>query len=125
MIQRNRGRVGLGRQRQVWEWGVLAASLLVVLLIVSFFFDEMGFPRYWRMRQQVSQLEQDIATLQSTNEQLKVDVDRLRYDPERIEILAREELGLVRKGETVYHVTPDPSPALRAPGARGPRVGQP
>ncbi len=125
MIQRNRGRVGLGRQRQVWEWGVLAASLLVVLLIVSFFFDDMGFPRYWRLRQQVSQLEQDIATLKSTNEQMKVDVDRLRYDPERIEILAREELGLVRKGETVYHVTPDPSAVLRSSGPRDARVGAP
>ncbi|MFO0773232.1 MAG: septum formation initiator family protein [Nitrospiraceae bacterium] len=116
MIKRNRGRLGLGRQRQVWEWGVLVGALLVVLLVVSFFFDDMGFPRYWRLRQQVSQLEQDIATLRSSNEQMKIDVDRLRFDPERIEVLAREELGLVRKGETVYHVAPEPPTA-------GPRVG--
>ncbi len=119
MIKRNRGRIDLGRQRQVWEWGVLAGAILVVLLVVSFFFDDMGFPRYWRLRHQVSQLEQEIATLKFTNEQMKVDVDRLRYDPDRIEVLAREELGLVRKGETVYHVTPEP------PVAAPPKAGLP
>lgn len=77
-----------------------------VLLLVSFFFDEMGFPRYWQMRKQVSQLEDTIAGLKATNANLRMDVDRLRYDPERIEELAREELGLVRKGETVYQLAP-------------------
>lgn len=119
MIKRNRGRADLGRQQQVWEWGVLIGVVVALLLVVSFFFDEMGFPRYWRLRQQVSQLEQDIATLRSSNAQMKMDVDRLRYDPERIEALAREELGLVRKGETVYQVAPNPATVS------GPKAGTP
>ncbi len=118
MIKRNRGRADLGRQQQASQWGLLLGVGVGFLLLVSFFFDEMGFPRYWQIRKQVSQLEQEITALKATNANLKMDVDRLRYDPERIEELAREELGLVRKGETVYQLAPRPAAAPLAPGGR-------
>ena len=40
---------------------------------------------------------------------LRGDIDRLEHDPARIEQLARERLGYVRKGETVYQLVPDRS----------------
>ncbi|GKS58940.1 hypothetical protein YTPLAS18_24670 [Nitrospira sp.] len=111
MIKRNRGRADLGRQQQVWEWGLLLGGIIVVLLVVSFFFDDMGFPRYWNLRHQVSQLEQEIDDLRRGNARMKLEVDRLRHDPERLEELAREQLGFVRKGETVYQLAPPAPPA--------------
>ncbi len=117
MIKRNRGRTDLGRQQQVWEWGLLIGVGIGLLLLVSFFFDEMGFPRYWSLRQQVSQLEQEIAGLRAGNAQMKIEADRLRHDPDRLEELARETLGFVRKGETVYQLAPT------APSAPGSRTG--
>ena len=109
MIKRNRGRTVLGRQQQAWEWSLLIGGALVLLLVVSFFFDDMGFPRYWRMRHQVTQLEAEIAALKEANARTRMEVDRLRYDPDRLEAIAREELGFVRKGETVYQVAPSPA----------------
>ena len=119
MIKRNRGRVGLGRQQQVWEWSLLIGVVIVLVLVVSFFFDDMGFPRYWSLRHQVSQLEQEITDLRRSNAEMKVEADRLRHDPERLEELAREQLGFVRKGETVYQLAPTtpPAPGTKA-GAR-------
>lgn len=119
MIKRNRGRVDLGRQQQVWEWGLLLGGIIVLLLVVSFFFDDMGFPRYWSLRQQVSQLEEEIDGLRRGNARMKMEADRLRHDPERLEELAREQLGFVRKGETVYQLAPT------APIAGGTRAGVP
>jgi cell division protein FtsB len=40
---------------------------------------------------------------------LRGEIDRLEHDPSRIEQLARERLGFVRKGETVYQVVPEDS----------------
>jgi cell division protein FtsB len=37
---------------------------------------------------------------------LRKDIGRLQHDPSKVEQLARERLGYVRKGETVYQLTP-------------------
>jgi cell division protein FtsB len=39
---------------------------------------------------------------------LQRDITHLQHDPAKIEQLAREQLGYVRKGETVYQLAPDP-----------------
>jgi cell division protein FtsB len=47
--------------------------------------------------------------LQRTTRTLRQDIDGLQHDPAKIEQLAREQLGYVRKGETVYQLIPSPS----------------
>jgi len=75
----------------------------------SFFFDEMGVPKYFEMRRHAQQLEQDIHELERTNAGLRTDIHQVLYDPARIEELARERLGFVRKGETVYQLVEKPA----------------
>jgi cell division protein FtsB len=89
------------------------AAGMCLLLLLALFFGEMGLPRYFAMRDHARQLEQDIRELQRTATGLRGDIDRLEHDPGRIEQLARERLGYVRKGETVYHVVPE-GPEQRA-----------
>jgi len=55
-------------------------------------------------------LERELASVQHENAQLKrdigelrVDVQRLRDDPTAVERIARDQLGLVRKSEVVFH----------------------
>ena len=43
--------------------------------------------------------------------ELTAEVDRLRSDPEFIEQMARERLGLVKPGDRVYKLPPSPGPA--------------
>ena len=64
--------------------------------------------RAWQMRRDMQTVERDLTTLRAQQEQLARTVDRLRNDPLYIEKLAREEMGMVREGETVLKF-PSPS----------------
>ena len=79
-------------------WGLLASTVVLVGCAKHADFLEM--------RNQEQQLEREIRELRVKNAELHLEVDRLRYDPERLEELAREQLGFVRKGETVYQLAP-------------------
>jgi cell division protein FtsB len=46
---------------------------------------------------------------------LQKDIVRLQQDPAKIEQFARERLGYVRKGETVYQLTPSPADDRKHP----------
>jgi cell division protein FtsB len=85
--------------------GIAVCLLLLVVLV----FGDMGLPRYFSMREQVQQLDIDIQELQRTTRTLRGGIDGLEHDPEKVERLAREQLGYVRKGETVYQLIPSPS----------------
>ena len=107
IVKRNRGRVSLDWQRR-WVTGAqYVGAGMCLLLVLALFFGEMGIPRYVSMRNHAQQLERDIQGLQRATIMLRGDIDRLEHDPARIEQLARERLGYVRKGETVYQLAPD------------------
>jgi cell division protein FtsB len=60
----------------------------------------------WRVAGMVDhqrQLKQDIAAVEARNAELQADIARLRSDPFTIETIARERLGMGRKGEIVYY----------------------
>jgi cell division protein FtsB len=78
-----------------------------VWLLVALFFGEMGLPRYLSMRTHAAQLEHELSVLRGETAALHGDISRLQHDPAKIEQLARERLGYVRKGETVYQLPPD------------------
>ncbi|MBI3355316.1 MAG: septum formation initiator family protein [Nitrospirae bacterium] len=80
-----------------------------IWLLVALFFGEMGLPRYISMRNHASHLERELSALREENVSLRSDITRLQHDPAKIEQLARERLGYVRKGETVYQLSPDPA----------------
>ena len=87
-----------------------AAGLGVcVWLLVALFFGEMGLPRYLAMRDRAVQLDDELSTLREETASLRKDIGRLQHDPSKVEQLARERLGYVRKGETVYQLTPGPA----------------
>ena len=109
IVKRNRGREWLDWQRR-WVTGAqYVGAGMCLLLLLALFFGEMGLPRYFSMRDHARQLERDIHDLQRATVELRGEIDRLEHDPSRIEQLARERLGYVRTGETVYQVVPDSS----------------
>lgn len=65
--------------------------------------------------------EQKLAALKNQNSKLEERLQRLQ-DPEYVETLAREQLGLVRPGEVSYVVEPRhvPAPPPKAPSAPEP-----
>jgi len=82
----------------------LGACLWLVFALV---FGEMGLLRYLAMRDYADRLEGDLSALRKETVALQKDIARVQDDPAKIEQLARERLGYVRKGETVYQLYPD------------------
>ena len=78
--------------------GIVAMVALAVVLAV---FGVKESVRAWQMRRDMQAVERDLTTLRSQQSELARTVDRLRNDPLYIEKLAREEMGMVREGETV------------------------
>lgn len=74
--------------------GALGLSLLVGP--AQRYFDERA--RVDLLRQTEAALDQEVATLERRVEDL--------HDPEHIEILAREQHGMVRAGEIAYAIVP-------------------
>lgn len=80
-----------------------AGILLALYLLASFIFGEMGLVKYFRMKAQYNTLTEEIALLKRDNARLRQEVYALKNDPAVIERLARDKLGLARRGEIVYY----------------------
>ena len=78
--------------------GVIAMVALAVVLAV---FGVKESVRAWQMRRDMGAVEREVQALRAKQAELTRTVDRLRNDPLYIEKLAREEMGMVREGETV------------------------
>ena len=91
--------------RAAWKKKVaLAAAVpLALYLLASFLFGDMGLVKYFRMKSRHSSLTEEIAMLKQDNVRLRREVRALKTDTAYIEKLARDNLGLARKGEIVYY----------------------
>ena len=107
IIKQNRGRQWLDWQRRMVTGAHYVGAGACLLLVLALCFGEMGLPRYFSMRDHAQQLEVEIQELERTTKAMRGDIDRLEHDSATIEQLARERLGYVRKGETVYQLTPE------------------
>ena len=84
---------------------VRAGALAVVALaILGFGGQSLG--RVWQMKREVDSLQREIVSLRAETERLAAAATRLRSDPDSIEQVAREELGMVKPGERVLKLPP-------------------
>ena len=85
---------------------LLRTAVLAVLALSLAGFGGQSLTRVWRLMQEVDSLEREVGVLRADTAKLTAEVDRLRTDPEYIEQIAREKLGLVKPGERVYKLPP-------------------
>ncbi len=78
----------------------LAAALGATTLLTG----RAGMLAHWRLAGYRQELAERIAVRMEENHSLSTEVERLRSDPFTQEALARERLGMVRPGETVFLV---------------------
>lgn len=81
---------------------VLLASVVTVVFFISFMFSDRGLPELQHARTRVAALRADIAKLESENARLRAEIESVRRSSYAIERIAREDLGMARKGEVVY-----------------------
>jgi len=84
------------KRRRLLITGALALAVAALLA-----YGGTSLLRVWQMKREVQMLERDLQVRRAETDCLTQTVDRLREDPGQIEKIAREELGLVKKGETV------------------------
>ena len=86
----------------------LASLAMGAAAVVFLGMGGQSLARVWQMKQEVAQLEREIGQLKGETEKLTTAITRLRSDPDYIEQVAREALGLVKPGERVLKLPPSP-----------------
>ena len=80
--------------------------VLLVALQYRLWFGKHSIPDLWDMQQKIESQVQQNANLQQRNDLLKADINDLKIGLEAIEERARNELGLIKQGETFYRILP-------------------
>ena len=96
--------------KYVWT---LVALILLFILQYRLWFDDSGVFASRQLEHQIHQLRDENAEQQSINDELMSDVINLRSGDELLEETARENLGLVKDGETfiLFADPPETEPA--------------
>ena len=78
-------------------------SLSFLYLSISLLFGDMGLFRYLELHRTKISLETQITEINRQNEQLRTQLKLLKEDPFYREKLAREEYGLAKPNEYIFH----------------------
>lgn len=103
------------RNRLTFHGTLLIAAVAILLVMAA-----APLRQAYQQRQALAQEKVRLQALKEENRSLEQRISRLN-DPEYQEKLAREQLGLVRPGETSYVVVPGPTPTqtTKAPAPEG------
>jgi cell division protein FtsB len=86
----------------------LITAVLGAATVLTLTYGGQSLARVWQMKHEVESLEREIVSLRAETGRLTATVNRLRTDPDLIEQVAREDLGLVKPGERVLKLPPSP-----------------
>ena len=91
----------------------LAVAAVAVLALGLAVFAGRNTIVLWQMQREVATAERDVARLSAQQKKLEELAEQLRNDPAYIEKVAREEMGMVREGETILKFPSQQPPANR------------
>jgi len=83
----------------------------IAIFLLIFFFTYLFFSEYLNLRkvgQRLARIEEENKRLFQENKRLEEEIKALEGDTFYIEKIAREELGMVKKGEIVYEIISSP-----------------
>lgn len=102
------------------KWAALVLSLLLVWLQYRLWFAEGSLQEQAELKQRLTQLERENARLEEKNNELLEEIVSLKTSNELIEERAREDLGLIKRGETLYLFPETSSNSAGQPNASAP-----
>ena len=107
---------------RVWHY-LNRFMVLIILLVASAFGVLTFYPAWIRRDELVGQLEAEQAKLaaeQLLQKQRSREVNLLQTDPEYVETIARDKLGVMKPGETIYRLDGSKRP-VASPQSSAPR----
>lgn len=90
---------------------ILIGVLAVLLLILQYklWVADGGYHNVRRLQREVAAIKAENEELQARNRALQAEVEDLKSGLTVIEDLARDELGMIKQGETFFQVIPQKS----------------
>ena len=102
------------RNPEVWSAGIRLVSIFIVLGALAFLLVAF-YPEWTRKKDLATQLASEKSTLSGeelVRKQRSREVDLLKNDTEYVEAIARDKIGVMKEGETIYRLdSPNPTPA--------------
>ena len=83
---------------------VFVLIALLLFLQYKFWSSHGGLINTWRLHRSVNAQQKINKNLIKRNQELANQVYRLKHDKGSVELLARENLGMIKKGEKYYRV---------------------
>jgi cell division protein FtsB len=102
-------------QAPIWRRHLLKILGLALLALgIHDVFGTHGYLAMRRSQREVEELRGQIEKLNQENQELAEHVKALKTDPDAIEKIAREEMGLARPGEMIFKLPAEPAAAAEA-----------
>lgn len=92
------------KDKNLFPWVFLA---VIVVMIGYFIFNSNGLLTYFRLKSEVSELEDQIKETRSRISELEKEIDSLRNSDYKVEKLAREKYFMLKPNEQVYIIEKD------------------
>lgn len=86
---------------------IIFLVLLLVILQYKLWLQNGGILDTLHLKTKVAQQEQDDQQLYERNEKLVKQINYVRNGNKTVEALAREQIGMVKRGETYYQLVSD------------------
>ncbi|HEY2646800.1 MAG TPA: septum formation initiator family protein [Candidatus Acidoferrales bacterium] len=79
-------------------------GIALFALLIHDVFGPHGFIAMRRTQKEIDQIREQIVKMNDENKSLTDQVTSLKSDPQSIERIAREEMGLARRGEMIFKI---------------------
>jgi len=94
------------RRRKIWTYGLLIVS---GILMVNALIGEKGYLANLQAQREFQDGSESLRQLKEENVELAEKARRLKADPDALEEAAREELGMIKPGETLIRLSDRPT----------------
>lgn len=79
---------------------IILATLCVVFLLV--YFAPCGIQRYLQVKENLTLINSELDELKQKNQELTEEIALLKTDPNYVEKIARQKLGMLKKNEVLF-----------------------
>jgi len=80
---------------------------LLIYLLYDIFFGDYSFSQQAELKEVVNIKEEELSKISNENQNIKTEIQFIKNNDDYLELIAREELGLVREGEEYIDDEPE------------------
>lgn len=80
---------------------------LLIYLLYDIFFGDYSFFQQGELKEAVNIKEEELSKISNENQNIKTEIQFIKDNDDYLELIAREELGLVREGEEYIDDEPE------------------